>query len=115
MRLNSISEDPFLVYINSGSVSSFAGIQTEKLTASQVTCQGGSKNITDLCAIASEAQQYESPMNVSTAAMHQDTTRIHAHGQVQAQELIAMKQELVALRAEVERLTELVQLLKQTM
>jgi hypothetical protein len=82
------SEDPFLVYINSGSVSSFAGIDTKKLTASSVTCQGGTKNVTDLCAAADEDQQEQ-------------------HEQAN------MKQELTELRAEVTRLGELVQALSQ--
>lgn len=95
------SEDPLLVYINSGSVSSFAGIQTKQLTATTVTCKGGSKNVTDLCSVASEMNRRES----ASPSSHID--------QVHEQERVAMKHELAALKAEVKRLTELVQSLSQ--
>ena len=91
------SEDPYLIYINSGSVSSFAGIHTDQLTASTVTCQGGSRNVTDLCAVASIMEPRESAWA--------STDNIP----VQEQDRVAMKRELAALRSEVERLTEVVE------
>ena len=57
------SLDPSLVYINSGSVSSFAGIDTHKLTASSVTCSGGAKNVTDLCVAAADVGTGAFPYN----------------------------------------------------
>ena len=108
------SEDPFLVYINSGSVASFAGIETEKLTASTVTCNGGTKNMTDLCAVAREAGLRESVEAQSTAEASEYTgVMSSSSGLVREQERNEMRQELVSLRAEVARLTELVQALSQ--
>ena len=107
------SEDPFLVYINSGSAASFAGVQTEKLTASTVTCSGGSKNVTDLCAIAREVELHRSVGAGSTReALGYAASRSFSE-QVREQERNEMRQELIGLRAEVARLTELVQALSK--
>ncbi len=108
------SEDPFLVYINSGSAASFAGIETEQLTASTVTCSGGAKNVTDLCAVAREVELRERVEAQSTgeASGYTGVTSSFSE-QVREQERNEMMQELVSLRAEVARLTELVQALSQ--
>lgn len=90
-----ISEDRELLFINSGSVSSFAGIDTGKLTASSVTCHGGTRNVTDLCAAANGHGRNE----------EQD--------QLQRGKQEEMQTELTELKAEVARLGKLVQALSQ--
>ena len=92
-----VSEDPYLVYINSGSVSSFAGIDTGKLTATSVTCQGGATNVTDLCAAASEGAD-------DGRGGHEEQAR---------QRVKEIQEELTELRVEVARLAALVQTLAQ--
>lgn len=101
------------------------GIETGKLTASAVSCQGGTKNVTDLCAVARELELRDSVAWGSATGTGRDTgapsssidsdrdkdRAIREH--VRDREHQEMKQELVALKTEVAQLTELVRSLSR--
>lgn len=93
-----------------------AGIETGRLTASAVSCQGGTQNVTDLCAVARELREGAGwatatgagrDAGAPSSSIDRDRDR-DTREQARDQEHKEMKQELLALKAEVARLVELV-------